>query len=257
MLPLSKAVPKELLPVGDLPAIHHVVMEAMAAGIEHIILITHANKTALVDYFDNHAELNAKLAQKGNLPREIIANPNIICVRQNAPLGLGHAIMRARAVLGDVPFCVLLPDVVLGDIAVSGVAREHYLTKMIDDFMLSHQAQVLLEPVARENVDKYGIVALDGSHITQIIEKPSLNHAPSNLAVVGRYVLPSNVLDILEDLWHGRGATDTHELGLTCALAQLVPNIGATVMTHKSYDVGNMTSYLATNRVFIDAILGK
>ena len=209
MLPLSKSVPKELLPLGNRPAIHYVVAEAIAAGIKHIVLVGHAQKSAIENYFDLNAELDNQLRVKGKneladslnwLPNDV----TISMIRQGQPLGLGHAVLAARPIIGEHDFAVLLPDVVLdpfnGDMSADNLAF------MIDAFAEDNHSQILVDKVADEDVHKYGIAQLSEAlmdegdiddktdenvsfKVAGFVEKPNLSDAPSRLAVVGRYVL--------------------------------------------------------------------
>ena len=203
MLPLSKAVPKELLPLGNKPAIQYVIEEAIAAGIKNIVLVNHAQKQAIENYFDINSELDTQLRSKGKnkladsldfLPKDV----KIISVRQSRPLGLGHAVLQGRAVIGDNPFAVLLPDVVLDPFSGQYAAKN--LTFMLEQYTKTKRSQILVDSVAVEDIDKYGIAELENQQnivksdtnktfaVKGFVEKPSPNVAPSNLAVVGRYV---------------------------------------------------------------------
>ncbi|MDX1787193.1 MAG: sugar phosphate nucleotidyltransferase, partial [Psychrobacter sp.] len=208
MLPLSKSVPKELLPLGNRPAIHYVVEEAIAAGIKHIVLVGHAQKSAIENYFDINAELDNQLRAKGKneladslnwLPDDV----TVSMIRQGKALGLGHAVLAARPIIGDHDFAVMLPDVVLDPFTTDMTADN--LAFMIESFAKDKHSQILVDTVADEDVHKYGIAQLsesdNGAHdidnkadantsfkVAGFVEKPSLADAPSKLAVVGRYV---------------------------------------------------------------------
>lgn len=244
-LPASKAIPKEMVTIVDRPAIDYVVQEAIAAGIEHIILVTHASKGAIENYFDRHAELEQLLTQK-NKPelRErlqvIPEHIHITSVRQGQALGLGHAIYAARHLIEpDEAFAVLLPDVLIaGDQAD--------LKDMIHAYDRHHAAQVMVETVDASRVDQYGIVALQGDlapgqsvAMQGIVEKPALDQAPSQLAVVGRYILPGQIMQILADTPAGQGG----EIQLTDAIAQL-DHVEAYLMQGQSFDCGSQLGYL-------------
>lgn len=258
MLPLSKSVPKELLPLGNRPAIHYVVEEAIAAGIKHIVLVGHAQKSAIENYFDINAELDNQLRAKGKdaladslnwLPEDV----TVSMIRQGKALGLGHAVLAARPIIGEHDFAVLLPDVVLdpftGDMAADNLAF------MIDAFAEDNHSQILVDKVADEDVHKYGIAKLsDTSNIDDqidinasfkvagFIEKPNLADAPSKLAVVGRYVFSNHIFDYLANTEASVGG----EIQLTDAIDALISEYGVNVTTMRgdSYDAGDMRSYM-------------
>lgn len=257
MLPLSKAVPKELLPLGDKPAIHYVVMEAVRAGIKNIVLVNHAQKQAIENYFDINAELDSQLHSKGKdgladslsfLPEDV----RIISVRQGKPLGLGHAVLQGASVVGDNPFAVLLPDVVLDPFNTD--FRADNLAYMLSQFAKTGRSQILVDPVADSEVHKYGIAKLNDKLTIQksdtnqsfdvlgFVEKPSLEVAPSNLAVVGRYVFSPRIFDFLAKTKPSVGG----EIQLTDAIDALISEQGMDVVTLKgnSFDAGDMTTYM-------------
>lgn len=255
MLPLSKAVPKELLPLGRLPAIAYVVQEAIAAGIKTIVLVSHAQKTAIEQYFDVHAELDHALRSCGKETLADSLNPlpegvSVVSVRQGRPLGLGHAVLQAKAVVGDNPFAVLLPDVVL-DPYVCDYACDN-LSHMLKRFAQSHQSQVLVAPIAPHETDKYGIARLKAGHcvnanqrsfaVDGFVEKPAPKDAPSNLAVVGRYVFDAVIFEYLAQTVPSVGG----EIQLTDAMDALIAKLGVEVATLSGayFDVGEMTNYL-------------
>lgn len=257
MLPLSKAVPKELLPLGNKPAIQYVIEEAIAAGIKNIVLVNHAQKQAIENYFDINSELDTQLRSKGKnkladsldfLPKDV----KIISVRQGRPLGLGHAVLQGRAVIGDNPFAVLLPDVVLDPF--SGQYATKNLALMLEQYTKTKRSQILVDPVAVEDIDKYGIAELENQQnivksdinntfaVKGFVEKPSPNVAPSNLAVVGRYVFDNAIFDYLEKTAPSVGG----EIQLTDAIDALIGSQGVDVvtMTGNSFDAGDMQSYM-------------
>ncbi len=251
MLPASKSIPKEMLPIVDRPAIHWVVEEAVQAGITEIVLVNHAAKGAIEDYFDINAELDAQLQAKGkeslrhSLRNVIPENVSMISVRQREPLGLGHAVLQAAPVIGGEPFVVMLPDVLL-EAADEGVD----LGAMIERYQKSGAAQIMVEPVPMERVDQYGVVSLEGSAptpgesraMTGVVEKPHPEKAPSNLSVVGRYVLPGSIMALLKTTRPGAGG----EIQLTDAIAELIGRtpVEAYAMTGKTFDCGNKAGYL-------------
>ncbi|PNK61847.1 UTP--glucose-1-phosphate uridylyltransferase [Psychrobacter sp. FDAARGOS_221] len=261
MLPLSKSVPKELLPLGNRPAIHYVVEEAIAAGIKHIVLVGHAQKSAIENYFDVNAELDNQLRAKGKdeladslnwLPDDV----SVSMIRQGKPLGLGHAVLKARPIVGDNPFAVLLPDVVLNPFTTN--MSTDNLAFMMKEFEQSQHSQILVSAVADEDVHKYGIAKLkqaeqlqriantDNSNasfaVDGFVEKPSLEQAPSNLAVVGRYVFAPEIFDYLAKTEPSVGG----EIQLTDAIDALISTQGVdvTTMLGDSFDAGDMTSYM-------------
>ena len=262
MLPLSKSVPKELLPLGNRPAIHYVVEEAIAAGIKHIVLVGHAQKSAIENYFDINAELDSQLRHKGKdeladslnwLPDDV----TVSMIRQGEPLGLGHAVLAARPIIGDHDFAVLLPDVVLDPFTTDMSADN--LAFMIDAFTKDSHSQILVDKVADEDVHKYGIAQLHEafSEVSDIddktdtnasfkvvgfVEKPSLAEAPSKLAVVGRYVFSNHIFDYLANTKASVGG----EIQLTDAIDALISEYGVNVTTMRgdSYDAGDMRSYM-------------
>lgn len=258
MLPLSKSVPKELLPLGNRPAIHYVVEEAIAAGIKHIVLVGHAQKSAIENYFDINAELDHQLRHKGKdeladslnwLPEDVAVS----MIRQSKALGLGHAVLAARPIIGEHDFAVLLPDVVLDpfttDMAVDNLAF------MLDAFATDGHSQILVDNVADEDVHKYGIAKLSENSdmndqadvnasfsVAGFVEKPNLVEAPSNLAVVGRYVFSNQIFDYLANTQASVGG----EIQLTDAIDALINEYGVNVTTMRgaSYDAGDMRSYM-------------
>lgn len=252
-LPASKAIPKEMITIVDRPVIQYVVQEAVAAGIRDIVLVTHGTKSAIENHFDKHFELEASLEAKGKTDllqelRSIVpADVNIISVRQPEPLGLGHAVLCARPVVGDdEPFAVLLPDVLVDD---EGIAPND-LTGMIASFDASHRSQLMVEEVPRDMVHKYGIVDTGGElpgagesrPIAGVVEKPPVEEAPSNLAVIGRYVLPGRIFSLLADTPPGAG----NEIQLTDAIETLrrEEGVDAWRMRGKTYDCGHQLGYL-------------
>ncbi|MND64974.1 UTP--glucose-1-phosphate uridylyltransferase [compost metagenome] len=249
-LPASKSIPKEMVTVVDRPAIEYVIKEAIAAGIEQIILVTHSSKAAIENYFDRNFELETTLVQKKkfDLLKEITEilpeHVSIISVRQPQPLGLGHAVLCAKAVIGDDAFAVLLPDVL-----VQNKAAENDLSLMVDRFNHNQAAQIMVEAVPEHLVDQYGIVdvqvsPVEGESIIMqgIVEKPAVGTAPSNLSVVGRYVLPAKIMQLLEQTPKGAG----NEIQLTDAIAMLQQKeaVEAYRMKGQTFDCGSKLGYL-------------
>ncbi|RYY80804.1 MAG: UTP--glucose-1-phosphate uridylyltransferase GalU [Moraxellaceae bacterium] len=254
-LPASKSIPKEMVTVVDRPVIDYVVQEAIAAGIEQIILVTHSSKRAIEDYFDSHYELEDTLQKKNKLELlQVIQNIipkhiDVVAVRQPQPLGLGHAVLCAKSVIGNEPFAVLLPDVLVKNAGIA-TGAPHDLQQMISYYNQTRHAQIMVEQVAPELVSQYGVVDIGGQtldagqslQLNGIVEKPKINEAPSRLAVVGRYVLPSRILSLLEQTSPGAGG----EIQLTDAIAALMHEefVDAYRMSGKTYDCGSKMGYL-------------
>ena len=249
-LPASKSIPKEMVTVVDRPAIEYVVKEAIAAGIEQIILVTHSSKASIENYFDRNFELENSLEQKKkfDLLKEITeilpAHVTVVSVRQAQPLGLGHAVLCAKDLVGDDAFAVLLPDVLVKD-----TNEKNDLSLMIQRFQQTQTAQIMVEAVPKHLVDQYGIVDVatlpaEGESVTmqRIVEKPDVADAPSNLSVVGRYILPAKIMQLLQQTPKGAG----NEIQLTDAIALLqhTEQVEAYRMKGQTFDCGNKLGYL-------------
>ena len=249
-LPASKSIPKEMVTVVDRPAIEYVVKEAIAAGIEQIILVTHSSKASIENYFDRNFELENSLEQKKkfDLLKEITeilpAHVTVVSVRQAQPLGLGHAVLCAKDLVGDDAFAVLLPDVLVKD-----TNEKNDLSLMIQRFQQTQNAQIMVEAVPKHLVDQYGIVDVatlpaEGESVTMqgIVEKPDVADAPSNLSVVGRYILPAKIMQLLQQTPKGAG----NEIQLTDAIALLqhTEQVEAYRMKGQTFDCGNKLGYL-------------
>lgn len=249
-LPASKSIPKEMVTVVDRPAIEYVVKEAIAAGIEQIILVTHSSKASIENYFDRNFELETSLEQKKkfDLLKEITeilpAHVTVVSVRQAQPLGLGHAVLCAKDLVGDDAFAVLLPDVLVKD-----TNEKNDLSLMIQRFQQTQTAQIMVEAVPKHLVDQYGIVDVatlpaEGESVTMqgIVEKPDIADAPSNLSVVGRYILPAKIMQLLQQTPKGAG----NEIQLTDAIALLqhTEQVEAYRMKGQTFDCGNKLGYL-------------
>lgn len=245
VLPATKAIPKELLPVVDRPVIQYVVDEALEAGIEHIVFVTGRGKGAIEDYFDHSYELEAQLKAKNKT--DILAEVEASrlpagassFVRQQAPLGLGHAVWCARDVIGHEPFAVLLPDVI-----VKG--KPSSLKQMVDAFGKVGGNIIAVDPVPVERVSSYGVIApksRDGRLIAMsgMVEKPPRETAPSNLAITGRYILQPEIFDLLAKQGAGAGG----EIQLTDAMARLMElqDFYAYEFEGSVHDCGNKTGY--------------
>ena len=257
MLPATKAIPKELLTIYDRPIIEHVVHEAIAGGVEEIILVTRSGKEAIENHFDAHYELEHRLEKKGKekilgsikniLPEGI----KVTSVRQSDALGLGHAVLCAKHLLNNEPFAVLLPDVFILD-KISRV-KNYSFAQLVRAWDKVGIGQIMVETVGADRVEKYGIADFGGASIKLfesiklmgLVEKPSLGSAPSNLAVLGRYILPFKVLDLLENTEVGIGG----EIQLTDALDELIKLEGLNAFETDAaiFDCGNKQGFLGAN----------
>jgi UTP--glucose-1-phosphate uridylyltransferase len=245
VLPATKAIPKELLPVVDRPVIQYVVDEAREAGIEHIVFVTGRGKGAIEDYFDHAYELEAQLKAKNKTDILAAVEASRLpagassFVRQQAPLGLGHAVWCARDVIGHEPFAVLLPDVI-----VKG--KPSSLKQMADAFENVGGNIIAVDPVPEDRVSSYGVIApksRDGRLISMsgMVEKPPRETAPSNLAITGRYILQPEIFGLLEKQGAGAGG----EIQLTDAMAKLMETqpFYAYEFEGTVHDCGNKTGY--------------
>jgi UTP--glucose-1-phosphate uridylyltransferase len=257
MLPATKAIPKEMLTLVDRPLIQYVVEEAAAAGIREIILVTHASKNSIENHFDSSFELEAQLESrvKRSLLEEVRSiNPKdvtMISVRQAEAKGLGHAITCARPAIGDNPFVIILPDVII-DKYYSDLGVEN-LAGMLKQYELTGDNQIMVNPVPESEVGSYGVVDINGdalipggsAPIKTMIEKPENGTAPSNLAITGRYVVSPKIWDLLEKTAPGAGG----EIQLTDALHQLneIENMSAYHIVGKTHDCGNKLGFIKAN----------
>jgi UTP--glucose-1-phosphate uridylyltransferase len=244
-LPATKAMPKEMLPIADKPLIQYAVEEALSAGAEKLIFITGASKRAIEDHFDTDSELERALSEAGkedllSLVQDIVpGGKTCLFLRQGVPLGLGHAVLCAKAAVGNEPFFVHLAD----DLIHSDVPCLEQMRQYFD----RHGHSVLgVETIPAEQTQSYGIVAVDDTdparRITRIVEKPKPEQAPSNLAVVGRYLLSPSIFARLERTGRGAGG----EIQLTDAIADLLTGerVGALEFEGRRYDCGNKLGYL-------------
>lgn len=254
MLPATKAIPKEMLPIVDKPLIQYVVDECVAAGIKEIILVTHSSKNAIENHFDTSFELEATLESR--VKRQLLDEIKSICpkgvtimhVRQGEAKGLGHAVLSAYPLVGDNPFVVVLPDVIIDD-AASDLKKDN-LAKMINNYNQSSHSQIMVEPVEINDVSKYGIVDCNSVNITagesatifNVVEKPKKEDTPSNLAIVGRYVLSPVIWQHLRTTQPGAG----DEIQLTDAISVLLNTgkVDAFCMQGKSHDCGDKLGYM-------------
>ncbi|MDQ1911629.1 UTP--glucose-1-phosphate uridylyltransferase GalU [Paenibacillus sp. GD4] len=250
-LPATKAMPKEMLPIVDKPTIQYIVEEAVLSGIEDIIIVTGKGKRAIEDHFDSYYELEHSLLSKGKMDLlSEVQKPSqmadIHYIRQKEPRGLGHAIWCARKFIGDEPFAVLLGDDV--------VQAERPCLKQMIDLYDQYQASIIgVQPVPYDEVSRYGII--DAYEITErcysinsLIEKPTKDKAPSNLAILGRYILTPKVFDILESQESGAGG----EIQLTDAISKLTSfeKVYAYHFEGKRYDVGEKLGFIKTTIEF-------
>jgi len=257
MLPATKAIPKEMLPIVDKPLIQYIVDECISAGITEIVLVTHSSKNAIENHFDKSFELETTLEKR--VKRQLLDEIQAICpkgitimhVRQGEAKGLGHAVLKARPIIGNEPFVVVLPDVILDD--ASANLKTENLAAMLNRYYDIGHSQIMVEPVPMELVSSYGVADCAGYELqageskamTAVVEKPPVDEAPSNLAVVGRYVLSSNIWDLLEYTPPGAG----DEIQLTDAIASLMKleTVEAFHMTGKSHDCGSKLGYMKAN----------
>ena len=248
-LPATKASPKEMLPIVDKPLIQYAVEEAVAAGITELVFVTSSTKRALEDHFDKSYELETELEKKGKfdalkLVRNVVPQGvSCIYVRQAEALGLGHAVLCARPVIGDNPFAVILPDDLINGNG-SGV-----VSQMVEAYEQDGCSQLGVEEVPKEDTDKYGIVNTvsdsnenNSLKVEKIVEKPRPEQASSNLAVVGRYILTPMIFDLLENTERGAGG----EIQLTDAISALLQHedVWAFRFAGKRYDCGSKLGYL-------------
>ena len=257
MLPATKAIPKELLPVYDRPIIEHVVKEAISGGVTEIILVTRSGKEAIENHFDVNYELEHRLERKGKetilgMVKNIIPeHVKVTSIRQADALGLGHAVLCAKHLLNNEPFAVLLPDVLVLDSASRD--RNYSFAQLVEAWDKTEVGQVMVERVDSGAIENYGVADLDGATskrfdsvaLKGLVEKPSPDEAPSNLAVLGRYILPSKVLDLLENTKAGVGG----EIQLTDALDELLKTDGLNSFETDAsiHDCGNKQGFLSAN----------
>jgi UTP--glucose-1-phosphate uridylyltransferase len=252
-LPATKAMPKEMLTVVDRPLIQHVVDEARAAGIEHFVFITGRNKGVIEDHFDKQFELERTLAERGKTRElEQLAEDQLDAgatsfIRQQEPLGLGHAVWCAREIVGDEPFALLLPDVL---VLTEG---KGCLSQMLDVYAKRGGNLIAVEPVPEEDLASYGVVSVgkgDGTvfPVDGMVEKPKRGTAPSNLTILGRYVLQPEIFDILEKQEKGAGG----EIQLTDAMLTMMRQepFFAVKCDGRVYDCGSKVGFLAANNAF-------
>lgn len=250
-LPATKAMPKEMLPILDKPTIQYIVEEAVKAGIEDIIIVTGKHKRAIEDHFDNQLELEMNLKEKSKT--DLLAKvqhstnlANMFYVRQKEQKGLGHAIWTAKQFIGDEPFAVLLGD----DIVES---EEPAIKQLIDQYEETNKSIIGVQKVKDEETHRYGIVDPESQNnnlyqVSKFVEKPAMGTAPSNLAIMGRYVLTPDIFDYLENQTEGAGG----EIQLTDAIERLNKdsNVYAYQFEGNRYDVGEKIGFVKTTILF-------
>ncbi|OOR97104.1 UTP--glucose-1-phosphate uridylyltransferase [Canicola haemoglobinophilus] len=254
MLPATKAIPKEMLTLVDKPLIQYVVNECVNAGIKEIVLVTHSSKNAIENHFDTSFELETMLEKR--VKRQLLEEVRSICpkdvtimhVRQGNAKGLGHAVLCGRPLVGNEAFAVVLPDVLLAEFSAN--QKTENLAAMLKRFKETGNSQIMVSPVADKDISSYGIVDCDGiilnggesTQIKNIVEKPTIEEAPSNLAVVGRYVFSDTIWDLLEKAPIGIG----DEIQLTDAIDMLIDKeiVEAFHMTGKTFDCGDKIGYM-------------
>ncbi|USD36470.1 MULTISPECIES: UTP--glucose-1-phosphate uridylyltransferase GalU [Ferrimonas] len=257
MLPATKAIPKEMLPVVDKPLIQYVVKEAIEAGIKEIVLVTHASKNSIENHFDTSFELEATLEKR--VKRQLLDEVQAICpkdvtimhVRQGEAKGLGHAIMCAKPLVGEAPFAIILPDVLIDDVASD--PKKDNLADMVNRYQQDGISQIMVEAVPEQEVSSYGVADINGvtlaegesAAINALVEKPAVEDAPSNLAVVGRYVLSEHIWPLLSKTPPGAG----DEIQLTDAIDMLLAQeqVNAYAMKGCSHDCGSKLGYMMAN----------
>ena len=250
-LPATKALAKEMLPIVDKPTIQFIVEEALASGIEDILVVTGKSKRSIEDHFDSNFELEYNLKEKGktDLLRLVDESTGIRLhfIRQSHPRGLGDAVLQAKAFVGNEPFVVLLGDDLMD---INGT--DYPLTKqLIDDYEATHASTIAVMPVPHEEVSAYGVIAPQGEGINGLysvetfVEKPNPEDAPSDLAIIGRYLLTPEIFDLLERQEPGAG----NEIQLTDAIDALnkTQRVFAREFKGKRYDVGDKYGYMKTS----------
>jgi UTP--glucose-1-phosphate uridylyltransferase len=243
-LPATKAIPKEMLPIIDRPLIQYAVDEAREAGIEQLIFVTGRGKTAIVEHFDMAFELETTMSGRGKalevLEPTRIQPGNLVAVRQQVPLGLGHAIWCARAIVGDEPFAIFLPDELM-------IGQPGCMKQMVEAYEQVGGNLISVLEVPEEEVSSYGVIApgkRDGAltEVLGLVEKPKREEAPSNLIISGRYILQPEVMRVLENQGKGAGG----EIQLTDAMARMIGQqpFHAVTFAGKRYDCGSKTGFV-------------
>lgn len=249
-LPATKAMPKEMLPILDKPTIQYIIEEAVASGIEDIIIVTGKGKRAIEDHFDNNFELEANLLEKGKIELlekvQKTSKVEIHYIRQKEPKGLGHAVWSARKFIGNEPFAVLLGDDIVQ-------AETPGLKQLIEQFDRTQRSVIGVQTVPSENTHRYGVIdpsSSDGRlyQVNKFVEKPKQGTAPSNLAIMGRYILTPEIFEFLGKQETGAGG----EIQLTDAIQKLneLQNVFAYDFEGKRFDVGEMLGFIRTTLEF-------
>ncbi len=254
MLPATKVIPKEMLPIVDKPIIQYVVEEVISSGFEEIILVTHSSKNSIENHFDTSFELETTLERriKRSLLRDIKnisrLKSKIFSVRQGEAKGLGHAILQARELINGEPFAVVLPDRVMN--TYSSNIKKDNLAKMKKEFLKNNESLILLEKVKKQEVHKYGIAKLrtpfksDGSitPLEDIIEKPRIEFAPSQYAAVGRYIFENDIFEFIE-----QKSSKNKEIEITDAIKRFIKNgrtVNSLILKGECFDCGDKIGYL-------------
>lgn len=256
MLPATKAIPKEMLPIVDKPMIQYIVNECIESGISEIVFVTHSSKNSIENHFDTSFELEAMLESrvKRQLLKEVQSilpkHVTITSIRQGVAKGLGHAILCAYPLVGDEPFAVVLPDVLIDEYASD--LKNDNLSAMIENFHQTRRSQIMVEPIPMDKVFQYGVVDCHGEPLLAgettemygVVEKPEVDQAPSNQTIVGRYVLSEKIWPLLAKTLPGAG----DEIQLTDAIAMLLESdpIDAYCIKGFSHDCGNKLGYAQT-----------
>lgn len=256
MLPATKAVAKELLPILDIPLIQKIIEEAADGGIEEIILVTRSGKEAIENHLDNNFELETLLKKNNKqkilkkFPKYLLSNINFLSIRQENPKGLGHAIFSALPALKEgEPFAVFLPDEFL-----LPKGKDIDFKKMMDNYLYSGNGQLLVEKVSKKIISNYGVVDINKAPISiikskevkNVIEKPEFNKVPSNLRIVGRYILPYEIMNLLSNLKPGKNK----EIQLTDAIKKLLKEgymLEANLSNSRIFDCGSLKGFLGAN----------
>jgi UTP--glucose-1-phosphate uridylyltransferase len=244
-LPATKAQPKEMLPIVDKPTLQYIIEEAIASGIEEILIITGRNKTSIENHFDKSVELELELEKKGKIEllemvRDISDMVNIHYIRQKEPLGLGHAVGCAKSFIGDEPFAVLLGDDIID-------SEEPCLAQLIRAYEETNSIILGVQSVDKNDVYKYGIIDIESKDdrlykVRDMVEKPNVSEAPSNVAILGRYILTPDIFEILEKQAPGKGG----EIQLTDAIEYMLKShhIYAYEFIGNRYDVGDKLGFI-------------
>lgn len=247
-LPATKVIPKEMLPIVDVPLIQLAVHEAARAGVRQVVLVTSGSKRAIEDHFDHFWELETQLATRGKheqlaqVQAVLPEGMSVTVVRQPQPLGLGHAVLCAREVVGNRPFAVMLPDDLIDGPGAGCLAD------MVALYKTAGACSLAVEDVPRDQTGRYGVVSLQGERISGLVEKPAPAVAPSTLAVVGRYILPPQIFAALEHVQPGSGG----EIQLTDGIAALLADIDFRPHRFQGvrYDCGNKLGHLQANLAY-------